>query len=194
MITCLICTARTEAAQPGDATGKDYRICADCLADKDAARATLARRRQMSEARLRTALATMARLISEADEALGARWDRYVMAQAERPRSPVTIRRLEAMAAAYRAGTVDAPMLELLRAEEVVNAAIVAVNADDVGIVAAEQALDALNITYALEGRWERRTRDGAHYLRRVSDGAETSPYTSLEAAVRAAERIERAL
>jgi hypothetical protein len=194
MITYLICTARTEAAQPGDATGRDYRICADCLADKDAARATLARRRQISEARLKTALATMVAQIDAADERLGQRWDAYLMAQAEHPRTPQTQARLDAMARAYRNGNVDGPMLELLRAEEVVNAAIVAVNADDVGIVAAERALDALSITYALEGRWERRTRDGAHYLRRVADGAETSPYTSLEAAIRAAERMERRL
>ena len=190
MITCLICTARTEAAQSGNATGRDYRICADCLADKDAARATLARRRQISERRLQSALATMARLIGAADERLGARWDAYLMAQAESPRTPQTQARLDAMARAYRSGNVDAPMLELLRAEEMVNAAIVAVNADDAGILAGERALDALGIVYVLEGRWERRTRDGAHYLRRVSDGAETSPYTSLEAAVRAAERM----
>jgi hypothetical protein len=185
MITCLVCTARATPARADD------RLCADCLADKDAARATLAHRRQMSEARLKTALATMTRLVSEADERLGGRWDAYLMAQAESPRQPKTQRRLDAMAAAYRSGAVDAPMLELLRAEEVVNAAILAVNADDVGIVAAERALDALNVVYALQGRWERRTRDGAHYLRRVSDGVETSPYTSLEGAMRAAERLD---
>jgi hypothetical protein len=188
MITCLVCTARATPARADD------RLCPDCLADKDAARATLARRRQMSERRLQTALATMTRLISAADERLGGRWDAYLMAQAESPRQPKTQARLDAMAAAYRSGNVDAPMLELLRAEEVVNAAIVAVNKDDAGIVAAERALGALGIVYALDGRWERRTRDGAHYLRRVSDGVETSPYTSLEAAVRAAERMERGL
>ena len=65
MITCLVCTARARPARVYD------RLCADCLADKDAARATLARRRQMSERRLQAALATMTRLISAADERLG---------------------------------------------------------------------------------------------------------------------------
>lgn len=186
MITCLICTARVRPDRVHD------RLCSDCLADKDAARATLARRRQMSERRLSTAHIALATLIGAVDERLGQRWDTYLMAQAETPRTPQTQARLDAMARAYRAGSLDAPMIELLYAETVVNAALAAVQADDVAIVAAERALEALSTVYELDGRWERRSRDGGHYLRRVSDGAETSPYTSLEAAVRAAERMDR--
>lgn len=187
MITCLVCCARAAPSAPG------AMLCEFCAADLDGARATVQNRRQMSEARLGGALAKLAHLVSQADEKLAARWDAYLMAQAEpTPRQPQTQRRLDAMAAAYRSGQVDAAMTELLYAESVVNAAIVAVNSDDVAIQRAEAAIEALSTVYELGGRWERRSRDGAHYLRRVSDGAETSPYTSLEAALRAAERADR--
>lgn len=183
MITCLICTARAQAVF------SSALICTDCLADLPAARATLARRRQMSEARLKTAEAALAALIGAVDERLGQRWDAYLMAQAETPRTPQTQARLDAMARAYRSGNVDAPMLELLRAEEVVNAAIVAVNADDVTIVAAERALEALSTIHELDGTFTRHGNGAGTYLRRVSDGRVTSPYTTLEAALQAAKR-----
>lgn len=186
MITCLVCCARNDPAAPGGV------VCVYCAADLDGARATVLHRRQMSEARLGGALAKLAHLVAQADEKLAARWDAYLMAQAETPRTPQTQRRLDAMAAAYKAGQVDDAMTELLYAESVVNAARDAVIADDRPLQAAEQAIAALSTIYELDGRWERHSGDGGYYLRRVADGLTTSPYISLEAALRAAERADR--
>lgn len=190
MITCLVCTARIPTL--GDVVGSEQRVCADCRGNLSGAREMLARRRQMSEARLGGALAKLAQLIGQADEELVERWDKYLMAQAETPRPPQTQRRLDAMAAAYKAGQLDTPMIDLLYAEGVVNAARDAVVRDDVAIQFAERAIAALSLVYELDGRWTRHSRDGGHYLRRVADGLETSPYTSLEAACQAAERVDR--
>ena len=186
MIICLVCCLRAEATSPGAA------LCAFCAADLPGAQTTVAHRRQMSEARLSGALAKLAQLIRQADEPLGARWDRYLMAQAEAPRTPQTQRRLDAMAAAYKACQLDSPMIDLLYAEEAVSIARDAVVRDDVAIQRAERAIAALSLIYEFGGRWTRHGRDGGHYLRRVADGVETSPYTSLEAALQAAAQVDR--